>query len=404
MESNVVTRNAQVKALIQPGKHYCFAPFGHPGRLGLRVSPKGKQAWIISYRINGKKSTHTIGTYPSIPLSEARKEAATLLQGISEGIDPNGVKKQYRAAPAFNDLCEEYLSHHACKKKDGGHADKLKLYNKRLDPLRKGKAQDIRRRDVIQVLDDIAEEAPISANRYKALLSKLFNVCIRRDLLPDTFVNPAANIDKPTQENSRDRVYSHDEMKALWNSFDGLRPGLSEAMKVLTLTGQRLNEIMKLEWQEINMEGLVISLPGSRTKNGRPHEFPISPMVVEIFGAESSRRHASKPWLASHTGYVFKGNSRRHRSQSDKGKPISLWNRDRQFIRRESGVADFRPHDLRRTMVTLLAREGVSRFILDRLTNHVDGTVGGIYDRHDYFSEMRDAVNQWEGVVKSIIL
>jgi hypothetical protein len=57
-------------------------------------------------------------------------------------------------------------------------------------------------------------------------------------------------------------------------------------------------------------------------------------------------------------------------------------------------VHDWNPHDLRRTAATLIARLGVPRFIIERVLNHRDSSVGGIYDRYSYANERKDAVTK----------
>jgi len=52
-------------------------------------------------------------------------------------------------------------------------------------------------------------------------------------------------------------------------------------------------------------------------------------------------------------------------------------------------------HDLRRTAATGMGRLGVSRFIIGRVLNHADRSVTGIYDRHEYLNEKRQALEAW---------
>ena len=52
-------------------------------------------------------------------------------------------------------------------------------------------------------------------------------------------------------------------------------------------------------------------------------------------------------------------------------------------------------HDLRRTAITEISKLGFNRLVQDRIANHVDNSVGGIYDRHDYMKEKRQALDAW---------
>ena len=80
------------------------------------------------------------------------------------------------------------------------------------------KVKDITRRDVRELLDEIAARAPIMANRTLALVRKMFNFAIERDWLE---ANPCHMVKRPAPEQQRDRVLSEDEIRALWKALDG---------------------------------------------------------------------------------------------------------------------------------------------------------------------------------------
>jgi integrase len=67
------------------------------------------------------------------------------------------------------------------------------------------------------------------------------------------------------------------------------------------------------------------------------------------------------------------------------------------------GLEDFKPHDLRRTAATGMARAGVQRFIVARVLGHVDRSVTGVYDRHEYLSEKRWALDTWARKVMAVL-
>jgi integrase len=63
----------------------------------------------------------------------------------------------------------------------------------------------------------------------------------------------------------------------------------------------------------------------------------------------------------------------------------------------------FGSHDLRRTVATRLAELRVPRVVVDSLLNHVDRTVGAIYDRHSYADEKRAALEAWASKLAQIV-
>jgi integrase len=69
----------------------------------------------------------------------------------------------------------------------------------------------------------------------------------------------------------------------------------------------------------------------------------------------------------------------------------------------KSEVERVTPHDLRRTAATYISEAGFNRLVIDKLLNHKDQTVGGIYDRHSYDKEKRLALEAWERELESIL-
>ena len=70
------------------------------------------------------------------------------------------------------------------------------------------------------------------------------------------------------------------------------------------------------------------------------------------------------------------------------------------------GVKNFTHHDLRRTFATNMAKLGVRLEVTEKLLNHVSGSLGGIvgiYQRHDFQAEMRDAIEKWETHLTRIV-
>ena len=72
-------------------------------------------------------------------------------------------------------------------------------------------------------------------------------------------------------------------------------------------------------------------------------------------------------------------------------------------VKRVSGVDDFRAHDLRRSVSTGITKLGFPRFVADRLLNHADGSIGGVYDRYEYLKEKTDAANAWGRHLRNIV-
>ncbi len=90
-----------------------------PG-FGCRVYPGGRKAFILSYRVGGRKRLLTIGTYGVLTLAQGRKAARSELAKVeTDGADPVATREQERQGETMRDLCAAYMDRHGNAKKSG---------------------------------------------------------------------------------------------------------------------------------------------------------------------------------------------------------------------------------------------------------------------------------------------
>jgi integrase len=170
-------------------------------------------------------------------------------------------------------------------------------------------------------------------------------------------------------------VLTQEELRQLWRSLGDDR--FSEIVRLLLLTGQRRNEVGKLQWSEVDLARKLIMLPPERVKNGRAHEVPLSAQALAIL-ARLPRRNSSE--------FIF----------AERG--FNDWDRAKQELDQRAGIADWRLHDARRTCATGMAEIGVLPHIVEAVLNHQSGHksgVSGVYNRAKYSGEMRSALQLW---------
>jgi integrase len=340
--------------------------------LYLVVQPTGAKSWAVRYRHGGQSRKHTVGPYPVFDLKQARDAAATVLRAVAEGRDP-----KQRPAESVGDAVARFLDH--CRKtyRTGSfkEAERLtRLYV--LSSWRDRKLADISRADVRAMLGSI--DAPVAANRVHNVMRRLFNWCVEQELIASS---PIAGIKAPYEEKSRDRVLSDDELKAIWKSADGM---FGSIMRLLILTGQRRNEVARMEWAELDLDAKLWTLPRERTKNNHRHEVPLSRQVVDII--ERVPRTSDR--------YVFSLNGK---------KPFNGF---RAKDRLCTDLAPWTIHDLRRTAASGMARLGVSLVVIEKILNHTSGSlrgVVGVYQRHEYADEKRAALQKWANHVSRLV-
>ena len=131
-------------------------------------------------------------------------------------------------------------------------------------------------------------------------------------------------------------------------------------------------------WDEIDFDSRNWTLPGSRTKNGKPHIVHLSEPCIKLIKRTSR--------LGS---YVFSNSGVR---------PFQNFTSAKRVLDELSGVTDWRLHDLRRTCVSGMARLGVPPHVADKILNHQSGTISGVaavYQRHDFLAERKLALERW---------
>jgi integrase len=339
------------------------------------------------YRRAGRLRRATLGTLPPLSLADARELARKALVDAATGNDPAAAKIEQRAAPTFRELAVLYLDKHAPQKRSA-REDRRIIERELLPHWRAALAHDIRRADVIALLDGIASRpAPIMANRTLALVRKLFNFGIQRALVES---NPCTLLSPPGTERRRERVLSEEEIRGLWRALDNEPSArLVAALRLGLLTVQRPGEITRLRWPDVSEErsGWWWTIPPEFAKNGRAHRVPLSPQAVRVL---ASLERTGGPWVLPgrrNDGPMLETSVARYVAD----------------LRERLATEHFTPHDLRRTGASHMTGIGVGRLVVKKLLNHVDSDVTAIYDRHSYDAEKRAALDAWGRHVEEIV-
>lgn len=345
---------------------------------GLRVSKMGTKTFYIRFRYRGKIQRHTIGTYPSFSLTEARKKAGEIIERVEKG----ELHKQEKLT--ILDAHENFIKLYAKVHNKDWRVSKSRL-KKFLAEFGNMKLVDLQRRDIIAHLDSLmAAGTPTQANRTHAALSKFLNWCVERCYLEHS---PCYGVKKPAKENARDRVLNDDELLKIWNACEEFSYPFGSLLQVMILTAQRRNEVSCMCWSELDLKNKVWTIPKERAKNGKAHNVPLSQSVIDIL-------EAAPRFL--HSDYVF----------TTTGKtPVSGLGKYKYRIDDMIGVTDWVFHDFRRTVSSGMARLEVPPYVGEKVLNHVSGTfsgVLGVYNQYGYDREKREALNKWADHVMEI--
>jgi integrase len=360
---------------------------------GVRISSAGRKSFIFLYRFKGTSRRMTFGNYPSISLADAHASHSKARQLLDKGIDPATVeqdaREESRRSPTIRRLVEEYIEKYAKPRKRSWKEDE-RILNKDVIPRwGKRKAQDITRRDIILLLDEIVDRgALIQANRTLAAIRKMYSFAMGRGILESS---PCVAVPAPSKENRRDRFLNEEEIKKFWSKLDiaKMEKSTALALKLQLAVAQRKGEVVGAEWVDIDLINGWWTIPAKKSKNGYPHRVPLSAVAMNILRKLKS----------------LTGNSRWLFPSPRVGQHIAETSVDHAVrVNAEHFEIDhFTPHDLRRTAASMMTASGIQRLTVSKVLNHVETGVTSIYDRHSYDKEKRQALELWGRKLESII-
>lgn len=398
-----------------------------PG-LCLRVTSRGVKTWIFRYRTpDGRQPRYTIGQVPAFGLKDARVRAAEIDKEVSLGGDPATDRRQARievpATPkTFNELADLYFN--ACesgewkpkgkRKKDGvikGEKARLDLHVRPI--LGERPITSISRPDLKSLLREMVKKGiHAQTNLTQAVVRQIFNYAISEDFV---LINPAMGFPRFGEQSPRSRIWSDEELAALWASLDDpaglfdeeggvihISEPLRIAIKLLILLGQRRAEVIGMERAELDLKARTWVVRAQRMKGGRAHLVPLTDEAVALI--ERAMLLADEE-RATPSAYVFTTTRREDKAI----KPASVTHAMAR-LRVGLGIEGPTVHDLRRTVSTNLTSErcGVAPFIRSKVLGHIDAGGGAMvsvvhYDANTYVSEKRRALEIWTAVLLAVV-
>jgi hypothetical protein len=394
------------------------------GSDGLRliIQPSGAKSWAMRFRrpdgthakltlgpadLSGREGTGTPVMGAPLTLREARWLAAEVTRKRAAGVD---LRKQ--AGETFLEVAKDFITDHKDRRTWADIARMLGL-DEDLSAIPGGLAErwrnkrigEINSNDVHAVIAECiktgvpgTKAAPReSKNRGRKMgdaLGALFKWAARhrRDALQ---VNPVVGVYRPGPPAQRQRVLNAkseirqaDELRQFWKATGIMGQPFGPLFRLLLLTGCRLSEIAEMTHSELSDDLSMLHLPGSRTKNGRPHVVYLSPLAREVLQGVTPIEGCP---------YVFSTNGRT---------PVSGFSKAKARLDGLMTVQDWRLHDLRSTAATGMAGLGVPPHIVEAALNHVSGAkagVAGTYNVEAYMGERKEALERWAAHVEGIV-
>jgi integrase len=359
-----------------------------PG-FGVKVTPKGRKVFIVLYRTGGagsKLRKYTIGPYGRVTLHQARVAAQKVFSAKVDGRDPAAEKREGKrraVADLVEDLLETFITQRLSQNRSAAETSRL-LRREVGKPWAGRSVHTISKRDVVEVVSAIVQRgAPGAANKTLKSLKTFLRWCVGQAVLDQS---PAEGVPLPTKEVARDRVLNDTELTQVILAARKIGAPYGAIVELLALTGQRREEVACLQWEELDLAQRTWTIPKARTKNAKAHIVHLSRQALAALKREVQRG----PFVFTLLGT----------------KPFQDFARAKRRLDRLSGVTGWRLHDLRRTCVSGMARLGIAPHVADKILNHQAGAISGVaavYQRHDFLSERRQALDLWGSHIGKIL-
>jgi integrase len=371
------------------------------GRLALVLKPMPTRVtadWMAQQWRDEKRIKKKLGAYPSMSLAQARevfkRDFADMIQR-GRSIKIAGDTRPGTVA----DLFEAYVQYLKDAEKPSWKETEKGL-NKIADTLGRNRpAREIEAEEIVEVIRPIYERGKKAmADHVRGYVHAAYSWGMksehdyrsssqRRFRLP---YNPASGI--PTEPKKvGTRWLDEEEFVRLYRWLEDpdapVHPPYTRAVRILMLTGQRVEEIARLHVDHWNAAERIIDW--SKTKNGAPHAIPVPTLAAELIESIKPNAH----------GWFFP-------SAKDPKRPVShgtlysfMWRQ------RDRGVIPVVTNrDLRRTWKTLAGQAGVPKEIRDRIQNHALQDVSSkSYDRWNYLPEKRAGMAKWDQFVRAML-
>lgn len=363
--------------------------------LTFTLSEAGTASWTLRYRSNNKRRELTLGNYPDITLSEARRLASHHRAAVDGGADPAKDKAETKKkATTVEWNVQRLADDYKAKRLTPDSFAPGTLYYRNADlnrviiPLLGSKhVAAVTGPDIVQMLIDADDTWTIS----KRVLTTACNMFDHAAGLRLIHINPCTGVSLVSLFGPRPPVKKRtmlptEDIKTLLATVDTLGTVNGLALRILLATCVRTSELVLAQWSDIDLEKGNWFVPDAQTKTRTGFIVPLTPAVIAWFQELKT--------IAGDSPFVLPA-----RVTRKAGKPITtrtLWAAiDRAFDTKRLTITKFTPHDMRSTAKGHMKNLGIPDHITELALSHALKGMSGIYDVRTEIPEKRDALQKW---------
>lgn len=368
------------------------------GGLFLHVQPNGSKHWRLKYRYDGKEKLLSFGPYPTISISDARKQREKTKKQLSNGSDPAAQKKLDRIAAqtasrqTFSLIAQEYIQRMEANGAAPATLSKTRwLLEKLAAPISERPANEITSAEILDMLRKIELSGRLeTARRLRGVIGSVFRyaiVTLRANGDPTTALHGALLAPKVI---GRAAITDEAKLGALLvavDEYDGW-PTISAALKLLILTCVRPGEVRGAKRAEFDLEDAIWRIPEERMKMRRPHDVPLSRQAVAVLNAI---------WPLS------EGAELAFPSIRSKRRPLSEAAFNAALRRMGFTKEEVTAHGFRVTASTILNSRGFDPDVIEAVLAHQDrNAMRRAYNRASYWDQRKLLMQDWANLLDSV--
>lgn len=391
--------NKQLDALIREKKN-CMKTVDRG--LFFRIA-REKPSWVVKYTLRGKRAQIALpSAYPHCSITEAKKLALEIRDKVKNGIDPKAerLKAQRVEVRTVNELFNDWIEHDIQKRLKHPEIP-ARIYRKEMKThIGELAVADITPRDIRDIIHRVSESArPSTANQTLMYAKQLFSHAVKLNLIIFSPAQAFTQSDAGGVQQGRERALSVDEIGTVFTTFRQHKNIFTRenylACCLLLCLGVRKGELISAQWQHFDLTKRLWNMP-AENKTGVAITIPLPDLAVEWLEELRIRACGSEfvfpARRASKRRSYISDDTLNHALAKLFGLKVDSKKQPYPNYLGKAGIEPFTVHDLRRTCRSLLASLGVPGHVAERCLNHKLKGVEGIYNRHDYLPERREAL------------
>jgi integrase len=366
--------------------------------LQIRVTPKGVKKWRYRYRFNQKASSISLGKYPAVSLSEARKQREIYQKCLFDGINPklykDNLKQTQKKKITFREAFDQWFDVHKDEFAERTAMKQIQAFEIHIFPNIGNKLViDLKPLDMLKVFREIDSQGKSETlKKVKGWCSRIFRDCVvlgiidndpTRDLPSDSF--------KKRKSKHYATVTSPNDIKDLLNTISKYKEiGTYEVHQALNLGAYLLlrpSELTDLLWEEVDFKNKIIRIGKGRMKSSNPHLVPMSSQVLAQFEEIKEYGLSEK--------YVFPSSINRNASINSESLRMAL---------RRLGIPKekFTPHGFRHMASTRLHELGYNTDVIESQLAHKIRGVRGVYNQAQYLDDRKVMMEDWSNYLSNL--